>query len=212
MEIWKEIDGYKGLYKINNMGDIITLPREMRKGKAMFMSKEKTMKQSNNTMGYKVVNLTKNGKHKIERVHRLMASNFLGKATKDKPIVNHKDGNKKNNNIENLEWCNNSKNQLHAIETGLRSSFKITKEELKLEYEINNLTTTEISKKYHTTSSIINNNFKKSKLKRHKKSKFILDYEFLKKELKTKTQTELAKELGCTQSLICHTLKKYKRS
>ena len=68
--------------------------------------------------GYSIVVLMDNGKRNCVKVHRLVASTFLNNPA-NKPQVNHKDGNKQNNNVENLEWVTNKENAHHAIATGL---------------------------------------------------------------------------------------------
>lgn len=68
--------------------------------------------------GYYCVNLSINGKCKTFQVHRLIAKAFLPKPS-EKNIINHKDGNKLNNRIDNLEWCTSKENMQHALMTGL---------------------------------------------------------------------------------------------
>lgn len=64
------------------------------------------------------------GKAIVLRVHRLVAMTFLPTTTKERPFVNHKDGNKKNNSVSNLEWCSCSENVKHAFATGLTTKHK----------------------------------------------------------------------------------------
>lgn len=70
--------------------------------------------------GYHEVLLSENGKTKNYLVHRLIAKTFI-KNPDNKPFVNHKDGNKLNNSIENLEWCTRSENTTHSYKNGLQS-------------------------------------------------------------------------------------------
>ena len=78
------------------------------------------MKQALNHKGYPVVYLSKNGKCYTKVVHRLVAKAFIPNPDPiNKTQVNHIDGIKTNNNVKNLEWCNNSENQLHAVHMGL---------------------------------------------------------------------------------------------
>lgn len=77
------------------------------------------LKPQNNGNGYLKVTLTVSGKQTQKYIHRLVAECYLlNKSTQ----VNHKDGNKKNNSVENLEWCTNSENQIHAHKNGLKKN------------------------------------------------------------------------------------------
>ena len=92
-EIWKDIKGYEGIYLISNYGRVKSLHK-----------KEKIIKQFENTNGYLQVDLWKNGIGKHILVHKLVANSFI-KNLKNYPFINHKDENKKNNRVDNLEWC-----------------------------------------------------------------------------------------------------------
>ena len=93
-EIWKDIKGYEGKYQISSHGRVRSLKN----------SKERILKPHKDTSGYKQVDLLKDGKRKTCSVHRLVANHFIPNPN-NLPQVNHKDENKLNNNIENLEWC-----------------------------------------------------------------------------------------------------------
>lgn len=95
-EIWKDISGYEGLYQVSNLGDVRSL-NYRRSGEL------KLLKQGN-VHGYKRVELSKNGKKKKYWVHRLVAITFISNPN-NLPMVNHKDEDKTNNNVNNLEWC-----------------------------------------------------------------------------------------------------------
>lgn len=105
-EIWKDITGYEGRYQVSNLGNIKSLPhsREIfsRGYKQVVNYKEKLLKPS---MGpYKLVTLSKNKVKEYKLVHRLVAEAFIPNP-KNLPYVNHKDENKHNNCVDNLEWC-----------------------------------------------------------------------------------------------------------
>jgi hypothetical protein len=117
MEIWKDIAGYEGLYQVSNLGRVKTMARLHREDRP-YMKKERVMNPPVNTTGYAHVALYKNKKGVIYSVHKLVASAFLERKIEDR-VVNHKDGNKQNNVVSNLEWCTYGQNQRHAIETGL---------------------------------------------------------------------------------------------
>ena len=100
-EIWKDIKGYEGIYKINTKGDIKSSPRKGTKGGLL--------KQFEDKDGYLCVGLNKNDKRKTFKVHRLVAMTFVPNLY-DLPEVNHKDEDKTNNCVENLEWCDHEYN------------------------------------------------------------------------------------------------------
>lgn len=105
-EVWKDIDEYKGLYQVSNWGRIKSVERILKDGRSW---KEKILKTSKNNRGYLTVGLWKNGKCKSYLVHRLVAEAFLNNPD-NLPIINHKDQNPSNNNVDNLEWCNQKYN------------------------------------------------------------------------------------------------------
>lgn len=111
-EIWKDIQGYEGLYMVSNLGNIKSLAR---KG----MLKEKIIKGSFDTRGYPHIQLWKNGKLICFKKHRLVASAFV-ENIEGKPTINHKNGIKTDNRAENLEWSTHKENINHAIDNGLR--------------------------------------------------------------------------------------------
>lgn len=97
-EIWKPIKDFEGHYQVSNFGRV----------KSIKFGKEIILKQ-NIRRGYYYVGLSKNGKVKYFQVHRLVAEAFLPN-TDNLPQVNHKDENKLNNNVDNLEFCDNKYN------------------------------------------------------------------------------------------------------
>lgn len=116
-EEWRDIAGYEGLYQISTKGRVKSLSRAIpTKGNSFRVSRERIMKCKKNER-YATVQLQHKGKHKL--VHRLVAEAFL-ECVDGKDHVNHIDGDRHNNCVENLEWCNQSENQLHAFRTGLQ--------------------------------------------------------------------------------------------
>ncbi|RDU21928.1 NUMOD4 domain-containing protein [Anaerosacchariphilus polymeriproducens] len=114
MEIWKDIEGYKGSYQVSNIGRIKSLKRVIMRsdGKEQTI-KERILKPLVHTNGYLLVALYDNGKQKNMLIHRLVALTFIDNQ-ENKQEVNHKDGNKTNNHINNLEWNTSSENKQHA--------------------------------------------------------------------------------------------------
>ena len=118
-EIWKDIKGYEGLYQISNIGRVKSLDRIVKsRYDSTSLFKERLLTPQRDTRGYKHVSLRKEGKSKHKRVHRLIALAFIPNP-ENKPEVNHIDGNKMNNGIDNLEWSTHSENIQHAYQTGL---------------------------------------------------------------------------------------------
>lgn len=118
-EIWKDIENYEGLYQVSNYGRVKSLPR-MYAQKHGIIEKILKLQDSN---GYLKCQIYKNGKQKRYFLHRLMAIAFIPNPN-FLPCINHIDGNKLNNKIENLEWCTRSQNVRHAYKLGLIISRK----------------------------------------------------------------------------------------
>lgn len=106
MEIWRDIKGYEGLYQISNLGRVRSLNYK-RTGRTQIM------KLGTYPNGYKMVDLKKNHKRKAYLVHRLVAQAFIPNLN-NYPEVNHRDENKANNTVENLEWCTHIYNQMYG--------------------------------------------------------------------------------------------------
>ena len=111
MEIWKAIDGTSGMVEVSNLGKVRSLLRP-----------EKTvLKSQRDQKGYRRVSVTVNRKKTTFKVHREVAKAFIPNP-ENKPQVNHIDGNKENNAVDNLEWVTNRENAKHAFATGLFDS------------------------------------------------------------------------------------------
>lgn len=117
-EIWKNIEGYEGLYQVSNLGNIKSLKKHRYNGINYYIQNEKLLKLQNDKNGYKVINLYKNKHIKNFKVHRLVAQAFIPNIEK-KSEINHIDGNKQNNRIDNLEWCTETENMKHAFSNNL---------------------------------------------------------------------------------------------
>lgn len=112
-EVWKPVKNYENEYLISNYGRLQTIPR---KGTFKIPIIRKTFLDKK---GYEVCSLVKNKKYKYIKIHRLVAEAFIPNPL-NKEQVNHKDGNKQNNCVNNLEWVTNKENYEHSIKTGLR--------------------------------------------------------------------------------------------
>ena len=117
-EIWKDIEGYEGLYQVSNLGRVKSVGRNVRKWNHFSYQPEKFLKQCEDTYGYCVVGLYKEKKLRVFKVHRLVANEFVDNP-KNKETVNHINGNKHDNAASNLEWLTDAENKQHAFATGL---------------------------------------------------------------------------------------------
>lgn len=117
--IWKPVVGYEGLYEVSNTGIVRGLERFGNRNHTF----QKELKPSKNKR-YEEVKLYKDGGKRTFKVHRLVAMAFVPNV-ENKPQINHIDGNKNNNNAENLEWCTQSENNRHAIDNNLNSPYKM---------------------------------------------------------------------------------------
>lgn len=116
-EIWKDLQGYRETYQVSNLGNVKTKEREGVDGHHI-ASKELT-KRDNSNGYYRVDIRLKNDEHrKSYLVHRLVGLLFIPRE-EGKDFINHIDGNKHNNCVDNLEWCTKSENQIHAWKMGL---------------------------------------------------------------------------------------------
>lgn len=115
-EIWLDLVGFEGIYKISNYGRIKRLQREWRSGRNGSQRKslsESIVKQRRLKSGYVKTTLCKDGVKKSYSVHILVAKTFIPNP-ENKPQVNHKDMNKENNMVENLEWNTAKENVAHC--------------------------------------------------------------------------------------------------
>lgn len=125
-EVWKWVTGYEGMYRVSDLGRVFS----EKTGK--YLSLNRVTKD-----GYIYVALTDKGKAKEFRLHRLVALTFIPNPM-NKPTVNHKDGNKSNNSLLNLEWATREENMQHAYDLGLKvmakgsdhASSKLTKQQV----------------------------------------------------------------------------------
>ncbi len=160
----KPIKEYEGLYEVSNSGKIFSHYALGGRHRLINKNKKREVKQRILNGFYYVVSLYKQDKGKIYRVSRLVAETFISNPN-NKPQVNHKDGNKLNNNLNNLEWVTRSENIRHAFDTGLSSAkgernsqAKLTKEnilEIRELYKTGRYIHKQLAKRFNVTKNCI---------------------------------------------------------
>ena len=136
IEIWKDIEGYEGIYQISNFGNVKSLSRYINnKHNTLSLTKEKIMKLCNDKDGYRLVSLIKNNNAKTCRVHFLVAKAFLKFKNNESYVIDHINNIKGDNRVSNLQYIsfrenvskdsNNKYNFLGVYKNGKKFSAKI---------------------------------------------------------------------------------------
>jgi hypothetical protein len=163
-EIWKDIKGFEGIYKISNLGNV----------KSFKYNKTRLLKKLPNTDGYFMVVLCKKGIQKRLQIHRLVCETFIPNI-ENKPQVNHINGIITDNKTENLEWCTASENQIHAykilkksVKNGSKNGMaKLTEDQVKkIKYSHLGLYQRDIAKIYKVSDATISD-IKRGRIWKH---------------------------------------------
>lgn len=155
MEVWKPIPAFEGHYEVSNFGRVRSVDRTIeyvdgRKPRFFSGGVKPPYKKDN---GYLSVTLYKNRRGTTRYIHRLVLLAFADTKNTDTLEVNHKDGDKGNNRLDNLEWVSSSENKIHAVNTGLHKSIrKLTDEDIQyIRNNPNNLMQKELAKMFGVT-------------------------------------------------------------
>lgn len=164
-EMWVDAKGFEGLYQVSNLGRVKALEKTWHTGMHYTIrhKKEHIMKTRKNRGGYEYVILRCKNKNKTITIHRLVLMSFI-ENKHNHPYINHKNGIKTDNNIDNLEWCTAKENVQHAIKLGLRKGYvtqtkrhtrsKLTDAQA-AEIRESTLSLTELSYRYHVNQASI---------------------------------------------------------
>ena len=157
-EIWKPIKGFEQSHEISNLGNVRTINRTITRSdgiKTTFKGKPISHWFSNN--GYNTIRISFEGSRKVCSIHRLVAENFIDNPNNFSD-VNHIDGDKDNNSVNNLEWLPHNENCIHAARTGLRLSSKISPDiadAIREEYSTTKTSHRKLGKKYNVSHQLI---------------------------------------------------------
>ena len=154
---WLPIKGYEGLYEVSNDGRVRSLDRtvSVRKPDAPFKTIKGTEVKQWSAHGYRYVSLMSNGKKHGLRVHRLVAQAFIPNPS-NKPTVNHKNGDKSDNSVCNLEWCSYSENEIHSWQVlGKKSPHRLFSDDQVREIRSCGKKPSELARKYGTSLSVM---------------------------------------------------------
>lgn len=116
-EEWRDVVEYEGMYQVSSLGRVWSLTRKVNGYYGFITVRGRLLKPAKDKKGYYRVALSKNNTLTTFKVHRMVCSAFIPNPN-EYPQVNHKNCIKTDNRVENLEWCNNSQNQIHAYANG----------------------------------------------------------------------------------------------
>lgn len=203
IEVWKDVVGYEGRYQVSNLGEVRSLPiKSVFKDGQVHYLKGMILKQTFTSTGYKKVELKKDGISKSFKVHRLVAMAFIVN-TYEKPFINHKDGNRINNIVDNLEWCTQKENMKHACDTGLRNCIKNRVDHNSVIKDYLNHSSSYVTNKYGISKTVLYGILKEHKIDTHSHVKYDVDLNAMREDiLNGMRNVDIAKKYKCSRSLV----------
>lgn len=134
-EVWKDIQGYEGLYQVSDLGRVKSLERIVKRNNQMLKINGKILTPKTQKNGYKSVYLCKNATKTKAYIHRLVAKEFLANPY-ELDVVNHRDENPANNQLKNLEWCSHKYNMNYGTQIERRKA-KVSKKVNQYDQDMN---------------------------------------------------------------------------
>lgn len=162
-EEWRDVVGYEGLYEVSNLGRLKRKKRTVINRCATYVINDRILKPYLDHYGYVVTSLKNEDGYKYKKMHRLIAEAFIPNNL-NKPFINHKNGVKNDNRLDNIEWVTLQENMKHAAEIGLietKNVNLITIERID-DYLIRKMSMLEICKKYNISRDALRKYFKKN--------------------------------------------------
>ncbi len=156
-EKWSPVVGWESLYEVSSRGRVRSLDRVVKNyPDCTRVWRGRYLKATPSNAGYPIISMSNSGLVKNRMVHQLVAASFIPN-THNKPHINHKDGDKTNNNMENLEWCTHKENMQHGFATGLIPKRVNLKGEKSMAAKLTDFDVVEIKRRLslgHTCASI----------------------------------------------------------
>ena len=213
-ELWRWVVGFEGLYMVSSFGKVMSVPvNQIRRGSS-YKKPGMEVLHHDNGRGYRSISLYKDGVQHQTTVHRLVAQAFIPNP-KNLPQINHKDGDKSNNNVYNLEWVTAKENMAHAVdELGLDLAYdrRLFSAEEVVAIRDDDRTGRQIAQEYGTSSGAINA-IKSGRTYKafagtirtipHEKERKLTSSQIVDIRTSTKSGVELAAMYGVAPSTIC---------